>query len=115
LIDTLNYLSTEVHKRVFYPIFSSTAAPEAKEAARAQLEPTLDYLSRRLGERAVLVGETFTVADAYLVTMLNWFRYLKVDLRRWPNIAAYHKAHLARPSVAQAMAEEMAEREKRAA
>jgi glutathione S-transferase len=47
--------------------------------------------------------------------MLNWFRYLKVDLRRWPNIAAYHKAHLARPSVARAIAEEMAEREKRAA
>jgi glutathione S-transferase len=115
LIDTLNYLSTEVHKRLFYPTFSSSAPAEAKEAARAQFEPTLDYLSRRLGERAVLVGDTFTVADAYLVTMLNWFRYLKVDLRRWPNIAAYHKAHLARPSVARAMAEEMAEREKRAA
>jgi glutathione S-transferase len=115
LIDTLNYLSTEVHKRVFYPIFNSSAPAEAKEAARAQFEPTLDYLSRRLGERSVLVGDSFTVADAYLVTMLNWFRYLKVDLRRWPNIAAYHKAHLARPSVARAMAEETAEREKRAA
>jgi glutathione S-transferase len=115
LIDTLNYLSTEVHKRVFHPIFSPPAPAEAKEAARAQLEPTLDDLSRRLGERPVLVGQNFTVADAYLVTLLNWFRYVKVDLRRWPNIAAYHKAHLARPSVARAMAEEMAEREKRAA
>jgi glutathione S-transferase len=115
LIDTLNYLSTEVHKRVFHPIFTSSAPPEAKEAARALHEPTLDYLSRRLGERAVLVGEDFTVADAYLVTLLNWFRYLKVDLRRWPNLAAYHKTHLARPSVARAIAEEMAEREKRAA
>jgi glutathione S-transferase len=115
LIDTLNYLSTEVHKRVFQPIFASSAPAEVKEAAKALIEPTLDYLARRLGERPVLVGETFTVADAYLVTMLNWARYLKVDTRRWPNIAAYHKAHLARPSVVRAMAEETAEREKRAA
>ena len=62
-----------------------------------------------------LVGNTFTVADAYLVTMLNWAVFLKVDLAKWPTIAAYHQKHLKRPSVVKAMGVEMAERQRRAA
>jgi glutathione S-transferase len=34
LIDTLHYLGTEVHKRVFYNIFSTTVPAEAKELRR---------------------------------------------------------------------------------
>ena len=55
------------------------------------------------------------MADAYLVTLLNWFVFLQVDLKKWPTIAAYHARHLARPAVAQAMGVEMAERRRRAA
>jgi glutathione S-transferase len=115
LIDTLNYLSTEVHKHLFNPIFAPSASEAAKAAAKAELDPTLDYIAKRLGNRDVLVGANFTVADAYLVTLLNWFRYVGSDLKRWPTIDAYHTRHLARPSVKKAMAEEMAERQKRAA
>ena len=115
LIDVLNYLSTEVHKRIFSPLFSAKSDDEAKATARAQLEPTLSSLARRLGDRDVLVWTTFTVADAYLVTLLNWFRYVGADLTRWPTLAAYHTRHLTRPAVAKAMAIEMAERKRRAA
>jgi glutathione S-transferase len=115
LIDTLNYLATEVHKHLFYAIFTPTASAEAKAAAQAELAPTLDYMAKRLGNRDYLVGDSFTVADAYFVTLLNWFRYVGADLKRVPTIDAYHTRHLARPSVKQAMAEEMAERQKRAA
>lgn len=115
LIDTLNYLSTEVHKRIFANVFSPTAAEPTKAAAQALMAPTLDYLAKRLGDRAYLVGGTFTVADAYLVTLLNWFVFLNVDFEKWPTIKAYHQKHLQRPSVAQAMGVEMAERKRRAA
>lgn len=115
LIDTLNYLGTEVHKRIFYQVFSPTTPEPAKQAARALIEPTLDHLARRLGDRDTLVGSKFTVADAYLVTMLNWFGFLGVDLAKWPTIAAYHRKHLKRPSVAQAMGVEMEERQRRLA
>lgn len=115
LIDMLNYLSTEVHKRIFANIFG-TAVPEAsKTAAKALLEPTLDYLAQRLGDRETLVGTKFTVADAYFVTLLNWFAFVGSDLKKWPTIQAYHQRHLARPAVAQAMGVEMAERKRRAA
>lgn len=115
LIDALNYLSTEVHKRIFANVFSQTAAEPTKAAARALMDPTLDYLAKRLGTSDYLVGNHFTVADAYLVTLLNWFGFVGVDLKTWPTIQAYHQKHLQRPSVAQAMGVEMAERKRRAA
>ncbi|GEP61113.1 glutathione binding-like protein [Reyranella soli] len=115
LIDTLNYLSTELHKRIFYNVFNPKAADVTKQAARELFEPTFDYLSKKLGTGDCLVGNTFTVADAYLVTMLNWAVFLKIDLSKWPTIAAYHQKHLKRPSVVQAMGVEMAERQRRAA
>lgn len=115
LIDTLNYLSTELHKRIFYNVFNPNAAEPTRQAARALFEPTFDYLAKKLGTGDYLVGNRFTVADAYLVTMLNWAVFLKVDLAKWPAIAAYHRKHLKRPSVVQAMGVEMAERQRRAA
>ena len=115
LIDTLNYLATEVHKRVFLPIFSPAAPEASKTAAKALLEPTLDYLAKRLGGRDYLVGDKFTVADAYLVTLLNWYGFVGCDLKKWPTLNAYHQKHLARPSVAKAIGVEMAERKRRAA
>ena len=115
LIDTQNYLATEVHKKLFQPIFSPQAPQAAKDAAKAQLEPTLDYMAKRLGGRDALVGSRFTVADAYLVTLLNWFAFVGCDLKKWPAISAYHQKHLKRPSVVQAMGVEMAERQRRLA
>ncbi|WP_422001419.1 glutathione binding-like protein [Reyranella sp.] len=115
LIDMLNYLSTELHKRIFYNIFNPASAEPTKAAARALIEPTFAHLAGKLATGDHLVGDRFTVADAYLVTMLNWAVFLKVDLSQWPALAAYHQKHLQRPSVAKAMSVEMAERQKRAA
>lgn len=114
LIDTLHYLGTEVHKRVFYNIFSTTVPAEAKEAAKAEIDPTLAAIARRLGGRETLVGDSFTVADAYLLTLLNWAVFLKADLAKWPHLQAYHRRHLQRPSVVRAMGVEMEERKRRA-
>ena len=115
LIDTLHYLGTEVHKRVFYNVFSAAVPAEAKAAAMAEIDPTLAAIARRLGDRETLVGEGFTVADAYLVTLLNWAVFLKADLAKWPALQAYHRKHLQRPSVARAMGIEMGERKRRTA
>ena len=115
LIDTLHYFGTEVHKRVFYNIFSTTVPAAAKTAAMADLEPTLAAIARRLGDRETLVGDRFTVADAYLLTLLNWAVFLKADLAKWPALQAYHRKHLQRPSVVRAMGIEMEERKRRTA
>lgn len=115
LIDTLNYLSTEVHKHIFHPLFSSSAAEAAKQAHMTELAAALDSIARRLGNREYLVGAHFTVADAYLFVMLTWALYLGADLKRWPTLVVHHQRVMARPTVAKAFAEEMEERKRRAA
>ena len=90
-------------------------APAWGSIERYQLIDIQNYLAKRLGDRETLVASTFTVADAYLVTLLNWFAFVGCDLKKWPTIAAYHQRHLKRPSVAQAMSVEMAERQRRLA
>ncbi len=115
VIDALNFLGTEVHKKVFSNLFSAAMPQEGKDFARAAIQPTFDALVRRLGDRDHLVGDRFTIADAYLVAMLNWCPFVGIDLAKWPKLTSYHKLHLARPAVAKAIGEEMAERARRAA
>jgi glutathione S-transferase len=105
----LSYIGSEVHKQVFYTIFNPASPAEARAHARDVALPTkYDYLSKHLADRAFLVGDQFTVADAYLVTTLNWAAPAGVDLSRWPVLAAYHARQCQRPAVARAIGEEMA-------
>lgn len=115
VIDALNFLGTEMHKKIFSPLFAPAMPQAGKDYAKSAIQPTFDALVRRLGQRDHLVGESFTIADAYLVAMLNWCPFVGIDLGAWPKLAAYQKLHLARPAVAKAIAEEMAERARRAA
>ena len=115
VIDALNFLGTELHKKVFSPLFAPAMPAEGKAYAKAGAQQTFDALVRRLGDGDHLVGDRFTIADAYLVAMLNWCPFVGIDLAQWPKLASYHKLHLARPAVAKAIGEEMAERARRAA
>jgi glutathione S-transferase len=113
LIAALNFLSTEIHKKVFAPLVGVHATDDTRAATRGLLAPALNRISARLGDREVLVGDAFTVADAYLVTILHWAAYAGARLEDWPNLGAYLKRHLQRPAVAQAVAEEKAEYRRR--
>ena len=105
----LSYIGSEVHKQVFYAIFSPASPPEARAHARDVVLPAkYDYLSTHLEHRPFLLNDRFTVADAYLVTTLNWAAPAGVDLGRWPVLAAYHARMSQRPAVARAIGEEMA-------
>jgi glutathione S-transferase len=98
LVEMLNFTGTELHAN-FGPLFDG-AAPEAMKAyARSRLEKRLDYLDKAIGRALFAVGEHFTVADAYLFTVLGWGRYVDVDLARWPHLAAYVSRIGARPKV----------------
>lgn len=105
----LSYIGAEIHKQVFYAIFNPASPPEAKAYARdVALPGKYDFLSKHLEGREFLLGDHFTVADAYLVTTLNWAAPAGADLSRWPVLAAYHARQCQRPAVAHAIGEEMA-------
>ena len=103
----LCFIGTELHKALFIPLFDQGLSEDAKARARDKSESRFAFLDNHLRGRDFLL-DRFTVADAYLYTVLNWTGSTKVDLTPWPAIAAYHKRMQARPSIAKAFKEEFA-------
>ncbi len=103
----LNFITTELHKVVFIPLLDPNAPEGAKAYARDKAPIRFAHLAHHLEGRDYLL-ERFTVADAYLVTVLNWGRTSGIEYAQWPAILAYFKRMLERPSVAKALAGELA-------
>jgi glutathione S-transferase len=104
----LCFIGTELHKGLFVPLLSKTAPAEAKAYTLEKGLSRLDYLDRYLESREFLLDH-FSVADAYLVTVINWTMATPpIDLAKWPNIKTYYERTRARPSIAKALAEEFA-------
>lgn len=98
LAEWLNYISTELHKS-FAPLFSPKAPDEWKAVAKAQLVAKFGFLAKQLDGKQYLMGDTFTVADGYLFTVLRWTTSVKIDLAQWPVLAQYVERVAARPAV----------------
>jgi glutathione S-transferase len=105
MLAWLNFIGTELHKAVFTPLLGKTAGPEERSAARARVTKPFDLLARHLDGRDYL-EDRFTVADAYLLAVLNWCETAGVAIADWPVLLAWRTRLRARPSVARAMAEE---------
>ena len=106
LTGHLNFLSAELHKACG-PLFNPAIAPDAREAALAQLGRKLDVMENALADgRAYLLGPDFSVADAYLFVILSWAPMLGIDLARWPRLQAFSDRVATRASVQAAMAAE---------
>lgn len=105
LMEWLNYLAAEVHKR-FSPIFAPGASEEAKQAAWARLAAPLSFLAGKVDAERNLMGGQFTVADAFLYTILNWAGFAKFSLADWPTLVAWHARIGSLPVVQEAMRRE---------
>jgi glutathione S-transferase len=103
----LGFIGTELHKAVFVPLLDHKAGEAVKEYSRGKLPLRFDVLQRHLDGRDYLL-DSFSIADAYLVTVLNWAGAAKVDLSPWPAVTAYQDKLLKRASVAKAVGEEYA-------
>jgi glutathione S-transferase len=102
LVEWLAFISSEIHKNLS-PLFRDDAPEETKQYVRKVLSNRLDYLNRAIGNRPFLMGEQFTIADAYLFTVLSWSRYLNFDLGKWPQLQRYIERVGARPQVTEAL------------
>ena len=98
----LAFVGTEVHKN-FSPFFNPAATPEMKELARANLQRRLGYVNDQLAGRDFLMGDTFSVADAYLFTVVGWAKFVQLDLSAWPHLIAFQGRVAARPATQRAL------------
>lgn len=99
LNEWLSFLSSELD-RGMQPLFIyPDLSDENRAKVIARVETRLDYLDDQLKDKAYLWGDTFTIADAYCFTILNWTNFLGIDLGRWPNAKQYFDGIAARPKV----------------
>ncbi len=105
LAEWLNFISTEIHK-AYGPLLKANASEDAKDAARANLAKRWPTVAMALSQHDYLLGEQFSVADAYLFTVLNWAGKAGVDLSAWPSLRAFQDRVAARPAVQRALSEE---------
>jgi glutathione S-transferase len=100
--EWLNFITSELHKS-FGPIFRPTTPEEFKKISKENLGKRFDYLDKHLAGRQYLMGDKFTVADAYLFTVLRWTARIQMDLGKWSNLKAYVDRIAARPKVQEAL------------
>jgi len=106
LHEHLNYVASEVHK-AFGPFFSASSTDTDKVAASAKVGEKFDYLEKLFGDgRAYLLGDNFSVADAYLFVVSNWSNFVGIDLKSWPKLAAFVDRVSQRPAAQAAMVAE---------
>jgi glutathione S-transferase len=105
VMEWLNFIATEIHKQ-FGPLWDPNTPDATAEQQRAKLAKRFDYVARTLAAHPYLTGDAFTIADAYLFTVVNWSGMLKVDLSPWPALQQFQVRVAARPKVHAALVAE---------
>ncbi len=100
--EWLTFIGTELHKS-FAWLFHPNSPEETKKIAREKIATRFSELDKHLGARPYLMGDRFTVADAYAFTVVNWANFVKIDLAPYPNLSAYMKRVASRPKVQEAL------------
>ena len=105
VMEWLNFIATELHKQ-FGPLWYPTTPDATRDAQKAKLAARFDLLAQTLAAQPYLTGSAFSIADAYLFTILNWAPMLKVDLAPWPALQQFQARVAARPAVHAALVAE---------
>src|SRR5262245_24058310 len=93
----LNFISTELHKQ-FSPLFNKAVPDDYKAMAKEKISTRLNTINEHLAKNKYVLVETFTSPDAYLYTVVNWTKFVGIDLGKWPALKAFMERVAARPA-----------------
>ena len=105
LQETLGFINSEIHK-TYSPLFNPKTPADTRTEREEYLRKRYAILEKQLEGKKYLFGDHFTVADAYLFTVTNWSKFLKLDLSGLPNLMAFQARVAERPAVKEALAAE---------
>ncbi|MBW8247280.1 glutathione transferase GstA [Enterobacter mori] len=105
LQEWLNFITSEIHAGSA-PLFNRALPEEVKTIFREKLFRRFEFLQETLSTSAYLTGASFSVADAYLFTVLGWARFFAIELSPWPALLEYREKISARPAVQAALVAE---------
>lgn len=93
----LNFVSTELHKQ-FAPLFNKAVPEDFKKMQIEKIQSRFDGINAHLAKNNYLMGDSFTVPDAYLYTVVGWAKYFNIGLDKWPALKSFMERVAARPS-----------------
>ncbi|MFC5581313.1 glutathione transferase GstA [Rhodanobacter terrae] len=102
LQEMLGYINSELHK-TYSPLFKPETPAEVRQERKEYLRKRYALLEGVLAKQPWLLGEHFTVADAYLFTVTNWAKPVELDLSGFPALLAFQKRAAERPAVRAAL------------
>jgi len=105
LLEWLNFIATEVHKQIG-ALFNPKMTPEMKEVQLGVIERRMNACDKMLAGKQYLMGDDFSIADAYLFNILLWAKKHNIDIAKWPNVSAVNARVGARAKVIEAMTAE---------
>ncbi len=105
VMEWLSYISSDLQKG-FAPLFNPDTTDDTRKTVHANLARQFNFLATQLSKTEYLAGDRYTIADAYLFTVLNWASFVEIDLGEWPELGAYRARIAARPAVKAAMVAE---------
>lgn len=108
LQEWLNFITSELHAGSA-PLFNASLPEDVREIVREKLFRRFDLLQQTLAKTDYLAGSSFSVADAYLFTVLGWCTLFSIDLHRWPALLAFMARIEMRPAVRAALHAEAAQ------
>ena len=100
--EWLNFITSELHKGIG-GLFNPAMPEEAKVLMRARGSMRLKWVDEQLAGKQYLMGEHFSVADPYLFTVVNWTKFVDIDISGLPNLGAFMARMAARPAVQEAL------------
>jgi glutathione S-transferase len=103
--EMLGYINSEIHK-TYTPLFDSKTSDDVRAERKAYLCKRYAVIEAALGRTPFLLGQQFTIADAYLFVVTRWSEFVKLDLSQFPNLLAFQARMAARPAVQSAMRRE---------
>lgn len=105
LQEVLGYINSELHKS-YSPLFSPDTPQQTREERKAYLQKRYGLVEQVLASQPWLLGERFSIADAYLFVVTNWAKGVELDLSAFPALLDFQKRVAARPAVQAALAAE---------
>jgi glutathione S-transferase len=102
LQSALTLINSEIHKTVG-SLFNPAMSDDVKQATISKIDSRLKTLSEQLGSNDFVANNQYSVADAYLFTVLGWLKFFKIDLNQWPKLAAHSARIASRPAVQSAL------------
>jgi len=100
--EWLNFITSELHKG-YSPLFRPTTPEDFKPVLRELLLKKYEFVDAQLAGKQYLMGDSFSVPDAYLFTVTNWAKAVGLDLSKFANLQAFMARMAARPAVQAAL------------